>query len=143
MKKTLAHEFEEAVAKIQALEVELAQNTAANSQAVADLKARDEQIAALTKNHADLAQELANAVEASKKSEATIAELTTKISELEASAKSAEQIAGERLANVATEPVGALASAPVTKDELWAQYHALTDQMARRDFWTKHKSQLS
>ena len=143
MKTTLTEQLAEAHARHNDLEAQLAQANAANKEAADALKAKDAIIAQLTDSNAALSQDVANGMEQGKKDAAQIAALLAKVDELTDAAKTAEQIAAERLGAVAAPPVAGVTVAPVTKDQLWEQYHALTDPAARRAFWTKHKQQLS
>lgn len=144
MKKTFAEQITEATTRVDQLTAELAAANAANLDAAAAITQRDEALAKLTAEHAAIAHDLANALESAKQQSEQVATLAARITELEASAQTADQIAGERLANVAAEPAPQLTvAAPATKDELWAQYHALKDPTERRAFWLRHKQTLS
>lgn len=143
MKKTVIEQLSEAQETIKGLETDLAQANSANKTAAEDLSKLNKELADAKHGEAVALNSLKDEQTKAAGLEATVKDLQAQVDKLKADAKTAEQIAGERLGNVAAEPVGKLAATATSKDELWAQYHALQSPVARRDFWMKHKQQLS
>ena len=106
------------------------------AKAAEDAKEQDTRIQALTSRTTEQAAQL----EAKDK---TVAELTAKVANLEATATTTAQQAGALLAQVGTQPVeGTTAAAPATYDELWAQYRALPITQ-QREFYLAHQKEMS
>lgn len=50
--------------------------------------------------------------------------------------------AAAQLAKLGVKPVAETPDAAASKDDLWAQYSAIKDAKARREFYLKHKDQM-
>lgn len=144
MAKNISIDLQEAQEAVKNLTADLTQANEANKTAAADIKARDEQIVALTAQLADEKAASAKAAEALKGATDELAKATARIAELEANAKTAEQKAGEILANVGVPPVENAATPPApTAAELLEQYKAISDPKAKNAFYDKHRDILT
>ncbi len=143
MAKNITMELTEALDTVKSLKTDLAQANDANQRASAQITEITKQLTDANAAHDLTKAELAKSAEKATADSVTIGELTKKVSELEANAKTASQRAGEMLGTVGAAPVEQVAAAVPTADELWAQYHALTDPKAKNEFYAKHRDTLT
>lgn len=143
MQKAISVELDEAIAANHDLEARLAQSEQALKDANAVIAERAGQLT-LTMNELTAAgNKLTVSASAVIERDAQIVQLTARVTELETQATTVSQKAGEMFANISTSAItGAAEPVKPTKNELWAQYHALPITK-QREFYLANQKEMS
>jgi chromosome segregation ATPase len=143
MQRSITLELAEQTAINRDLEVRLTQSDLAFKEGTTKMNDLTTQVQELTAQAALDKAALQAAQERTNTDAAQIVQLTAKIADLEAAAKTVEQVAGDILGQVGAPPVeGATEPAKLTKDELWAQYRALPITK-QREFYLANEKEMS
>lgn len=143
MQRSITLELAEQTAINRDLEVRLTQSDLAFKEGTTKMNDLTTQVQELTAQAALDKAAVQAAQERTNTDAAQIVQLTTKIADLEAAAKTVEQVAGDILGQVGAPPVeGATEPAKLTKDELWAQYRALPITK-QREFYLANEKEMS